>query len=371
MDNLPSFILNTFIPGMADGPSVLMAKRILSAIIIIASFWMLSQAVSYLISKWGGRLTAFTKTDLDNRILKRLAPTISLFLTFVGIYLAFRTLPLNETLLKFVSGALFIANVGIICMLIYRTLNECLAWYLERKQGNESGGLSSHLLPVAEKVAMLFIMAGALMVVMKHFNYDILSLVTALGIGSLAIGMAAKDTLAHLISGFTIMLDRPFRIGDRIQLAGGQTGDVQDIGLRSTKIKTLDNQLLIIPNSDLCNTQVTNQALPDKRIKGRINIGVAYGSDVEKIKSLLVSISLELEEILKDPPPEAFFVSFGDSSLNIAMFFWVEDYGRLFAVTDMLNSLIIKRFRENDIEIPFPTRTMIMQPNETLQLNQK
>jgi len=209
-------------------------------------------------------------------------------------------------------------------------------------------------------MVMLFLMGTALIIILKHFNYDIFSVVTALGIGSLAIGLAAKDTLAHMISGFTLMLDQPFRIGDRIQLAGGQTGDVADIGLRSTKIRTLDNQLLIIPNSDLCNTMLINLAFPDARVKGRINIGVAYGSDVERVKELLVATALDLDAVLRDPAPEAFFVSFGESALNMTLFFWVEEYSQLFAVTDKVNSLILRRFNESGIEIPFPIRTVIM-----------
>jgi small-conductance mechanosensitive channel len=172
--------------------------------------------------------------------------------------------------------------------------------------------------------------------------------------------MAAKDTLAHMISGFTLMLDRPFRIGDRIQLAGGQVGDVLDIGLRSTKIKTLDSQQLVIPNSDLCNTMVTNQSFPDKRAKGRVIVGVAYGSDVEQVKRVLMEVALEVELVLRDPAPESFFISFGDSALVMNLFFWVEHHSDLMAVSDRINTLIIKRFRENNIQIPFPTRAVIM-----------
>src|SRR6185369_4813829 len=162
--------------------------------------------------------------------------------------------------------------------------------------------------------------------ILKHFNYDVFSVVAASLKNKLAIGLAAKDTLANMISGFTLMLDQPFRIGDRIQLSGGQIGDVQDIGLRSTKIKTLDNQLLIIPNSDLCNTILTNQAFPDTRAKARINLGVAYGSDVDQVKTLLVATALEVDEVLRDPGPEAYFASFGESALQMALFFWVDEY---------------------------------------------
>ncbi|MGB4599309.1 MAG: mechanosensitive ion channel family protein [Trichlorobacter sp.] len=371
MDNLLTLLIALFVPSASDGTSTLWAKHLLLATLVIASFWLLSQAVAYLFRHWVGRLTSFTRTDLDDRILKRIAPSVSLLITFTGIYLGFRSLPLHEKLFKLIAGGLYVANVVIVCVLVYRVLNETLAWYVEHCQDQQDSLLSRQMTPLAEKVAMIFIIGGALMVVLKHFHYDILSLVTALGIGSLAIGMAAKDSLAHLISGFTLMLDRPFRLGDRIQLIGGQVGDVQDIGLRSTKIKTLDNQLLVIPNSDLCNTMVLNQAFPDQRVKGRINLGVAYGSDIDQVKTLLVATAQEVAEVLADPAPEAFFTAFGDSSLSLALFFWVDEYGKLFATTDQINTLILRRFREQGIEIPYPIRTILMQPQEAPQPSQR
>jgi MscS family membrane protein len=343
-----------------DGFLLFWAKEVLGALLILALFWLLSNLVVMLLGKWGKRLTALTATDLDDRVLQRVIPYVSRLFIVLGTYLAVRSLPLHEKLVLIVSGVIYIILVVIVCNLIYHALDELLKWYVAAKQESAGAAVSRQMMPVAEKIGSLFLMGAALIVVLKHFNYDIFSLVTALGIGSLAIGMAAKDTLAHMISGFTIMLDRPFRIGDRIQLVGGQIGDVADIGLRSTKIRTPDNQLLIIPNSDLCNTMLTNQAFPDSRVKGRVNIGVAYGSDVDQVKLLLVATAGEVAEVLADPPPEAYFVSFGDSALSMALFFWVEEYGTLFAITDKINSLIIKRFKEHSIEIPFPTRTVKM-----------
>lgn len=344
-----------------DGLLLFWAKEILGALLILALFWTLSQLAVLLLNKWGRRLTAFTSTDLDDRILERAIPSVSRLFIVLGVYLAIRSLPLHEKLVIVASGMLYIILVAIVFKLIYHALDDLMKWYVAGQQETSAAAMSRQMLPVAEKIVSLLLMATALIIILKHFNYDIFSLVTALGIGSLAIGMAAKDTLAHMISGFTLMLDRPFRIGDRIQLSGGQIGDVADIGLRSTKIKTLDNQLLIIPNSDLCNTILINQAFPDNRVKGRINIGVAYGSDVERVKELLVTTAKEVADVLTDPAPEAYFTTFGDSSLSMALFFWVEEYGRLFATTDKINTLIMRRFRENGIEIPFPTRTVIME----------
>lgn len=344
-----------------DGFMLFWAKETLGALLILALFWSISQLAVMVINKWGKRLTTFTSTDLDDRILERVTPYISRLFFILGVYLAIRSLPLHEKIVIIVSGLLYIILILIVFKLIYDALNDLINWYVAGQQETSRAAMSRQMLPVAEKIISLFLMATALIIILKHFNYDIFSLVTALGIGSLAIGLAAKDTLANMISGFTLVLDRPFRIGDRIQLSGGQIGDVSDIGLRSTKIKTLDNQLLIIPNSDLCNTILINQAFPDNRVKGRINIGVAYGSDVERVKELLVATAGEVGEVLADPVPEAYFTAFGESSLNMALFFWVEEYAGLFATTDKINTLIIRRFKENEIEIPFPTRTVIME----------
>jgi MscS family membrane protein len=355
------FIQGLFRPLETDGAVMFWAKEILAALLIVSFFWILAGLVSAILNKWGKRLARFSDTDLDDRILQRIIPHISRLLTMLGFYLAIRSLPLHEKLVQVFSGVLFVVLVIIFFNLLFHAMDELMQWYLNGRQQGSAELISRNMIPIAEKLAMLFLMGTALIIILKHFNYDIFSVVTALGIGSLAIGLAAKDTLANMISGFTLMLDQPFRIGDRIQLAGGQIGDVTDIGLRSTKIRTLDNQLLIIPNSDLCNTMLINQAFPDARVKGRTNIGVTYGSDVERVKEILVATALEVETVLSDPAPEAFFVSFGDFSLNMALFFWVEEYSQLFAVTDKINTLIIRRFRENNIEIPFPTRTVILE----------
>lgn len=361
MNRFLGFILELLQTQEGDGFLLFWAKEILGALLVLALFWVLSQLVVMMLNKWGKRLTSFTSTDLDDRVLQRVIPYVSRLFVVLGVYLAIRSLPLQEKFVMIVSGVIYVILVVIVCNLIFHVFDELMKWYLARQQDSFGAAMSRQMVPVAEKIVSLFLMGTALIVILKHFNYDIFSIVTALGIGSLAIGLAAKDTLAHMISGFTIMLDRPFRIGDRIQLVGGQIGDVADIGLRSTKIKTLDNQLLIIPNSDLCNTMLTNQAFPNSRAKGRINIGVAYGSDVDQVKRLLVATAAEVDDVLADPPPEAYFVSFGDFALNMALFFWVEEYSTLFSVTDKINSLILKKFGENSIEIPFPTRTVKMQ----------
>jgi MscS family membrane protein len=348
-------------PQGSDGVLLLWAKEILGALLILSFFWMLAQLVCAILNKWGKRLTAFTRTDLDDRLLQRVIPHVSRLLIMLGFYLAIRSLPLHEKLVLVLSGLLYIILVVIVFNLIYHALDELLQWYIASRQEHSGGLISQHMIPIAEKIVMLFLLGTALIIVLKHFNYDIFSLVTALGIGSLAIGMAAKDTLAHMISGFTLMLDRPFHIGDRIKLANGQVGDVIDIGLRSTKIEGLDSTVMIIPNSDLCNSTVINMVRPTSITQGRITVGVGYGSDVEQVKTVLQKIAMDNPEVVEEPPPLALFTAFGDSALSMMLLFWINDPARIGLVIDQLNCAIIRRFREERIDIPFPIRTVIME----------
>lgn len=360
MDN----ILELFRSGASDNSLMFWLKELLAAVVIFTFYWVLSLVVRYLLTRWAPRLTSFTRTDLDDRILKRVTPPTCLLVVLAGLYFAVKSLSLPEKAHVALAGAVFILNVIVVTNIVWRAVDELLVWYGTRLAERHGAGVDRQIIPPLEKLITIFLVGIALMVTLRHFNYDILSVVTALGIGSLAIGMAAKDTLANMISGFTLMVDRPFRIGDRVQLTSGQWGDVADIGLRTTKIKTVDNTLLIIPNSELCNTTIINMAFPDMRAKGKVSVGIGYGSDVGAVKQILTDTALELPDVLRDPAPEAFLVSFGESALNMSLFFWVEDYGRVFATTDRINERIITRFREEGIEIPFPTRTVFLEKEQ-------
>jgi MscS family membrane protein len=344
-------------PDEGDAFYLFWSKELLISALIFAAFYALSRLAGLLLARLGARLGALTRGTLDDRIVARVtAPALAL-INCAGLYIAIRRLPLPERVLAVASGALFLVNVVILSTIAFRVMDEMLNLYGRRLAGEE---MSRQLMPLVQKLCSIFLFGTALIIAMKHFNYDILSLVTALGVGSLAIGLAAKDTMANMVSGFTLMIDRPFRIGDRIQL-GTQVGDVVDIGLRSTKIKGGDNTYLIIPNSELCNTTLINLAFPDSRGKGKINLGIAYGSDVERAKELLVATAAAVPGVLPEPAPEAYFTGFGDSALSLALFFGTDHYEGIFACTDRINCAILKSFQDNGINIPYPTRTVLFE----------
>ncbi|MHC1697879.1 MAG: mechanosensitive ion channel family protein [Geobacteraceae bacterium] len=354
--------MQDFVRSLVESDTILTwTRECILALLIFGLFWALSRFVRYICTKWLPRIARITHTELDDRVVVRITPPIELLTITAGLYFAVRSLPIHDRAQLILAGLVFIVNVLIFANITYRVADEFLTWYARRVEERTGTRVGTQIFPLIRKVFTIFLVCAAMIVVLKHFGYDVLSLLTALGLGSLAIGLAAKDTLANMISGFTLMIDRPFRIGDRIQLASGKTGDVVDIGLRSTRIKTVDNTLLIIPNSELCNSTVLNMAFPDMNSQGRISIGVAYGSDVEKVKCLLRETALENPEVLKEPSPEAYFISFGDSALNMVLHFWVNDYTKIFSVTDQINLQLVAAFTKNDIQIPYPTRKVLLE----------
>jgi MscS family membrane protein len=354
--------MQDFLRSLVESDTILSwTREFVLALLIFGLFWVLSRFLRYFCTKWLPRIALLTHTELDDRVVLRITPPVELLAITAGLFFAVRSLPIHDRAQLILAGMVFIVNVLIFANITYRVADEFLVWYANRVEERTGTKVGTQLFPLIRKVFTIFLVCAALIVVLKHFGYDVLSLLTALGLGSLAIGLAAKDTLANMISGFTLMIDRPFRIGDRIQLASGKSGDVVDIGLRSTRIKTVDNTLLIIPNSELCNSTVLNMAFPDLKSMGRISLGVAYGSDVEKVKRIMRETALENPEVLKEPTPEAYFLSFGDSALNMALVFWVNDYTKIFTVTDQINMLLVTAFTKNDIQIPYPTRKVLLE----------
>jgi MscS family membrane protein len=354
--------MQDFLRSLVESDTILSwTREFVLALLIFGLFWVLYSVLRYFCTKWLPRIALLSHTELDDRVVLRITPPVELLAITAGLYFAVRSLPIHDRAQLILAGMVFIVNVLIFANITYRVADEFLVWYANRVEERTGTKVGTQLFPLIRKVFTIFLVCAALIVVLKHFGYDVLSLLTALGLGSLAIGLAAKDTLANMISGFTLMIDRPFRIGDRIQLASGKSGDVVDIGLRSTRIKTVDNTLLIIPNSELCNSTVLNMAFPDLKSMGRISLGVAYGSDVEKVKRIMRETALENPEVLKEPTPEAYFLSFGDSALNMALVFWVNDYTKIFTVTDQINMLLVTAFTKNDIQIPYPTRKVLLE----------
>jgi small-conductance mechanosensitive channel len=195
------------------------------------------------------------------------------------------------------------------------------------------------------------------------FQVNITPILTALGVGGLAVALALQDTLSNLFSGFYVTVARQVRLGDYIKLNTGEAGYVTDIGWRATSVRDLSNNLIVIPNSKLAQAIVTNYHLPERRMSASLQVAVSCDSDPERVEGVLSDLARqaigEIPGLLGDPAPGASFdPGFGESSLGFTLSFQVAEFAQQFGVRNELRKRILRRFREEGIGIPFPSRTV-------------
>jgi len=216
--------------------------------------------------------------------------------------------------------------------------------------------IDSNLVRLSLRVLTLVMLFVLFWYAANYFGLSVTAVFASAGIMGLAIAMAARETLANFFGGISLLLDKPFTTGNYIILDSGERGEVVDIGLRSTRILTRDEILICIPNSVITNVKIVNESAPAPRFRVRIKIGVAYGSDIEQVERILMTLANENELAIKDPAPRVRFRAFGDSSLDFELLCWArrpEEKGRLI---HSLNIQIYNALNEEGIEIPFPQR---------------
>lgn len=212
------------------------------------------------------------------------------------------------------------------------------------------------LIHFLQSVYSYVIWIGAFFVILSVLKIDITPLLATGGVIGIIVGLAAQDTFGNFFSGAMIAADQPFREGDRIEIQG-VVGDVVSVGPRSTRIKTLDSQLVTVPNRILTENMLTNYVLPENTIKVRINIGVGYGSDVDQVRSLLLKVAGEAADagfVNSTPQPQVYFLDFGQSALSFQLLVWSDQYDQTLEIKDFLNTHINAAFRDTGIEIPYP-----------------
>ena len=213
------------------------------------------------------------------------------------------------------------------------------------------------------------ILTLGLLIILSVFGVSIAPLLTALGVGGLAVALALQDTLANLFAGIHILVEKSVRVGDFIKIESGQEGYVDDITWRTTRIRMLPNNMVIIPNNKLSQSIVTNYYLPEKRMSLLIPIGVAYSSDPDRVEKILVEEAKgavgEVPGLLGDPQPFVRFIpGFGDSSLDFTLICQVAEFTDQYLAQHELRKRIFRRFNSEGIEIPFPHRTVYMREDK-------
>jgi len=324
-------------------------------LIATAANLILKKFISAKAEKWA------RKRSLLSSMLTLLLKPLRLLIIIIALALVKNILALPPRVDEIVAGALLVLFGLNIAFFLTRLVDLYVEGFLAPRVEKTESKLDDTLLLVVKKSVKWFIWIISVVVVLENLDVNIASLVAGLGIGGLAVALAAQETLKNFFGSIAIFSDRPFHVGERIQVEG-MDGAVESIGFRSTKIRTLDGTLVTIPNSKVADSVINNVA---KRptIKNLYNVGVTYDTSVEKLGQAL--------EILRDvignhPSTEnhwVYFKEFGDYSLNILVIHWCKytAYQEFLIATEEINLEIKRRFQQQGIEFAFPSQTVYLE----------
>ena len=317
-----------------------------------------------ILNSWLGhrlkKLTERTETEADDMATAALINPLGLLLPIFGVYLALRMLLGVRP--EWLANTDRFFKVGIIFVVIWTAFKmaDALAVLLMELSSKTESKLDDQIVPLVRKAAKTFLAVLGFILVAQNLGYSVSGLLAGLGIGGLALAMAAKDTLANLFGSLMILIDRPFHVGDWVTFPGGD-GVVEEIGLRSTRVRTFAKTVVSIPNAALANATVENHSLmPKRRIK--FTLGVTYQSTVAQVERLVADI----EAYLKGNPDidQEFmlvkFTEFNASSLDLFVYCFTvsTDWTKHLAVRQDVNLKIMKMVEDADMEIAYPTQTV-------------
>jgi small-conductance mechanosensitive channel len=335
--------------------------------LISASLLFLARSIAFrLLHRWAER----TETRFDDIIIKSLKVPSVFWCIAIGLYIGVAVSDLPEKYIFYFSRAIHVIVILSITIAVANLSGKIFKNYIQKSE-----------LPIPTTGLAYGILKGTVLVIgfliiLSFLGVSITPLITALGVGGLAVALALQDTLSNLFAGIHILIEKSIRVGDFIKLETGQEGYVEDITWRTTRIRMLPNNMVVIPNSKLSQSIVTNYYLPEKKMSIQIPISVSYSSDPEIVENLLVEEAKkavgEISGLLGTPEPLVRFIpGFGDSSLDFTLICHVQEFVDQHPVQHELRKRIFKRFKENGIEIPFPHRTVYLREEKEWKKCQK
>jgi MscS family membrane protein len=324
----------------------------LQALVVLLLSLTLAQLIANVLVRLLIRFLRKTRTTADDAIVALLRTPLFWTLIIVGILTAITILQPPATGMKISRGILFSLLIAIWSMFGARFIRLILKTMSINAKA--TAAIRPQTLPLFNNLVSVMVVVLALYFVFQAWNIDMTAWLASAGIVGIAVGFAAKDTLANLFSGVFILADAPYKIGDYVILESGERGKVTEIGIRSTRILTRDDVEVTVPNSIMGNTRIVNESGgPYEKFRIRVQVGVAYTSDIDHVRGVLMDIARQEPEICDNPEPRVRFRSFGDSGLNIELLGWVEHPEFRGRVMDNLNTTIFKCFAREGIEIPY------------------
>lgn len=324
-------------------------------LLIVVLYAIFAKLTDLFIDKLLKRLARRTKITGDDLIIEVLHQPIYISIFLLGLLHALiippaLTPPWNTTLPNLLKTILLLFWWSALLRGLNR-LNEVKgADFMRRKH------IDKDLLYLIKNVSRVLLIFAGIAWVLIIWRVDLTPLFASAGIAGIAIALAAKDTMANFFGGISIFADQAYKVGDYIILDSGERGEVIEMGVRSTKIKTRDDVQISIPNSIMANSKIINESAPIPRFRIRIAVGVAYGSDLAKVERILLDIARDNELLAKTPEPRVRVRAFAESSVKIQLLVWVIDPAQKGRQTHNLLIAIYEAFARQNIVIPFPQR---------------
>lgn len=328
----------------------------IALLILVASF-VLAKAIYWIFGNIIKKATARTKTKIDDIIIDTLRGPVILGLTIFGLWYGIRQLAFPDSIDVWITNVYHVLVAITVTWLIARLVDAIIKEYLIPLTEKSESTMDDQIIPVIRKGLRAAIWILGIIVAMNNAGYNISALLAGLGIGGLALAMAAKDTVSNIFGGITIFTDKPFKINDRIKLEGFD-GSIEEIGIRCTRMRTLQGTLVTIPNSKFTGGMVENVTEEPSR-KVTLNLGLVYETPSEKMEKAMELLreigtahtSLEEKLIIG-------FNSFGDFSLGILLIYYIKKGEDILGTQTAINLEIKRKFEEQGIEMAFPTQTI-------------
>jgi MscS family membrane protein len=296
-----------------------------------------------------------TKTMLDDLVIKSISSVIFFIVLAIGFKIGFQTFEFETQVYSSLVDTFLIFFVAIALFRIIKNVSE--HWLEEWAKTTESTA-DDRLIPLIEKILKAVVVILAVIFIFDSWSIDISPLLATAGIAGIAIGFAVRDSLANILGGIQLVMDKTFKVGDKIEIESGEMGTILDIGLRSTKLRTYDNEVIYIPNGQLANARVKNFTVPDLSVRVNVPFGVEYGSNTEQVRQVVLEAIQNIDGVLDSPAPVVQFLTMSDFALDHVARVWVSKYSDAWDMTLKMTETIYNALNNAGIGIPFPTRTI-------------
>ncbi|MYB98479.1 MAG: mechanosensitive ion channel family protein [Gemmatimonadetes bacterium] len=348
--------------------------RWLPGLIVLALAGLIYIVAGWILRRVEKRLAARTETDLDDEFLRALRKVVRLTVVAWAIsQLLGQWVPVLGT--RPPEGGEWVANDvqpqdwvwGIWTILVFfpisRFVGHVMATFEQKVMSRSDTALDETALPMVNRFIRFLVIAVGVLLALPQLGISIAPLLGGAGVLGLALSFAAKDTLSNLIAGVLLIMDRPFKVGDRIELWNapretGTWGDVIEIGLRATKIRNPDNLVVVVPNNEIMRRDIINYTMSGDDIRLRIPFSCAYESDIERAKALLKEVAHEVKGVKLDPAPIVIVRGFGPSEVNLQLRVWIMEARSRRRIADEITEKAMVAFAEAGVEIPYPKREL-------------